>query len=685
MDKDQSTAVDEPPQKRRRILACRRCRGRKQKCEDRRPCSNCVRFGHACLPTEPAPRPSLDSQYVKALEERVAELESQDPRQSRDHLSLGAAHVPASATTTSPSRSTRQGERYVVHRRVSSSSSSSSSSWVPHKDVAPGLEGLLEAAELSGPTRTQRSCSQQSPSRPLSFSDDSDSGPDYLIGTLLASPSVAKSGASPGSQIDVCHDGRVLCQRLITSVPPDLEQLLLTTFRARAQAQYPILHWPTFLGWLADWKASAVSDLPSRYWKGFFVHLVYSTAVLQLSVPRVGRADARILYENGIALLPHVFRQTNPIIHVQAYLLLSVNALHRSSTRRLLSLASATIRYCIPLQLHLAETEPCARDATAAARVETQLRRRCFWTAYSIDRLVMSSFELPPSIPDAMISAKLYANIDDEDLGDVAANTPPGADELADSPAYTCVSSALHVLQCRRIQSEIFGYTLRRDYRERFEGALDWRIQILSELESYKSRVRKFSDPLAKGHTSHRWLAMIYHYTLLTLYRPTKESVLGAAGDWSIQASSQACLIFRKSQMDRQIAQNWLGLLVQFQSGVTILYCCWATPPEYRTDSYDSPDVADAVRACSNILALLADRWPRAECLRDVFELLAREIPLVDRPRRPPTRRADAAPLAKRRLAAARARAHHDDDGAGEHGDDTDTTLCDAVCCDAAV
>lgn len=33
----------------------------------------------------------------------------------------------------------------------------------------------------------------------------------------------------------------------------------------------------------------------------------------------------------------------------------------------------------------------------------------------------------------------------------------------------------------------------------------------------------------------------------------------------------------------------------------------------------------------------MADRWPKADCLRDVFELLAREVPLVDRPSRPPT------------------------------------------------
>ena len=37
----------------------------------------------------------------------------------------------------------------------------------------------------------------------------------------------------------------------------------------------------------------------------------------------------------------------------------------------------------------------------------------------------------------------------------------------------------------------------------------------------------------------------------------------------------------------------------------------------------------------------MADRWAKAEILRDVFELLAREIPLVDRHNRPPTRLSD--------------------------------------------
>ena len=168
--------------------------------------------------------------------------------------------------------------------------------------------------------------------------------------------------------------------------------------------------------------------------------------------------DARSFYSTGVSLLPAVLRQPDKILQVQAYLLLSMHALHQSSTERIISLASTTMRQCVQQQLHLGEDE--RPPSNIQIRLETQVRRRCFWCAYLLDRLVMSAFDLPPSIPDLMITVRPFANIEDRDLLDAAAATPPDC-ELVDSPYYTCTSSALHILQCRRIQSEISAVTLR--------------------------------------------------------------------------------------------------------------------------------------------------------------------------------------------------------------------------------
>ncbi|KAK6063395.1 fungal specific transcription factor domain-containing protein [Seiridium cupressi] len=638
MDDDRLPPCEQPPLKRQRVLACRRCRHRKQKCDDLRPCTNCQKSGDECIPTEPAPRSHVESQYVKALEERIAELESLDPQQSLDHMRASVqGQQRRTSSNSAVSCQVQPSDRQSTNGVSSIGASRPRTTSVPDTDLSV-VEDNDVISTRTGPRTRLLSYTEDLSRRSIwTNKDEPDTGFDHLIFGLIASPSIPRD---VNSEPSVAGQDEVPIGKLPTSqfsevdISSEVKELLLQTYRERAQVQYPFLHWDTFLTWHASWVESSVSPSKSR-WQGFFVNLAYATALLLLHGSPASKLDAQMFYRNGVALLPSVLAQEDPVLHVQAYLLLSVHALHKSSSGRILTLASTTMRYCVQQQFHLAETE--LDPITPAIRLGNQMRRRCFWCAYKLDRLVMSSFDLPPSIPDAMITLKIYNNIEDHDLLQVASETPQDS-ELPDASNYTCVSSSLHIVQCRRIQSEIMAFTLRWDYAMRFEKSPEWRIRILAELENYRSRVQKFSDPHSKGYTSNRWLAMIYHYTLLMLYRPTKETVLGPAGDWSVQASSQACLIFRKTQMDRQIAQSWLGLLVQFQSGITLLYCFWATPPANRTENYDSPDVSDAIRACSNILAIMADRWPRADCLRDVFELIAREIPLVDRPNRPPKR-----------------------------------------------
>ena len=486
------------------------------------------------MPTQPAARLLAESDYVRVLENRIAELESFDPQQSLDHLGRGL-----------------NGSAQITHQHVSPTGQALPDNNSPTVN-SPSLQ--RRPSVLSG----------SSLGYPLISGIDDESDLDHLIFGLITSPSTQHpanrafvSQPSPGCQQGTVAQSLDAAQALVRNIPLDLEDTLLEAYRERAQAQYPFFHWDTFLTWHAEWKQCSPCDLEQRAWQGFFVNLVYATSLLLLRRPYVAAFDARSFYSNGVALLPSVLRQPDRILHVQAYLLLAMHALHQSSTERIISLASTTMRQCVQQQLHLSETE--AEPVDIKSRLWIQIRRRCFWCAYLLDRLVMSAFDLPPSVPDLMITVRPFNNIEDRDLLQAAAETPVNF-ELNDHPRYTSISSALHILQCRRIQSEISAVTLRWDYSSHFEEASDWRIRILTELENYKARVQNFSDPQSKGYTSQRWLALIYHYTLLMLYRPTKENVMGSAGDWSVQASSQACLMFRRTQIDRQIAQPWLAV-----------------------------------------------------------------------------------------------------------------------------
>jgi hypothetical protein len=64
-----------------------------------------------------------------------------------------------------------------------------------------------------------------------------------------------------------------------------------------------------------------------------------------------------------------------------------------------------------------------------------------------------------------------------------------------------------------------------------------------------------------------------------------------------------------------------MNVITQFQGGITILYIVWAR-------GIPIPKEADlAIRDCTSVVAILADRWQNAEHYRDCFEMVARAIP----------------------------------------------------------
>jgi len=129
-----------------------------------------------------------------------------------------------------------------------------------------------------------------------------------------------------------------------------------------------------------------------------------------------------------------------------------------------------------------------------------------------------------------------------------------------------------------------------------------------------------------EGYQSPLWLGLISQLSRLLLCRPSRRNINTTISDVALQASCDACTTFRALQKKRQIAQPWLVVITQFQAGITILYIIWAR-------GIPIPKEADlAIRDCTSVLAILADRWQNAEHYRDCFEVLARAIPRSSRP-----------------------------------------------------
>jgi hypothetical protein len=103
--------------------------------------------------------------------------------------------------------------------------------------------------------------------------------------------------------------------------------------------------------------------------------------------------------------LAYVFVQPDPILHAQAYLLLTLHALHSPSSQMIVTMVSATMRYCVMAQLHLAESEPKVLNPVFSLEVQT--RRRVFWSAYALDRFISWIYHIPNNIVDEHISVEV--------------------------------------------------------------------------------------------------------------------------------------------------------------------------------------------------------------------------------------------------------------------------------------
>ncbi|RAK79591.1 nitrilase [Aspergillus fijiensis CBS 313.89] len=550
-----------------------------------RPCSNCVQAHAACVASQKPPRECrVNPEYARALEERILELEAErEPTGRNTRATVGAYEMSSSANVA--------GTASRAHRIQPQLQRD------PPAENSPLAVNSLHAESI----RAQ-------------------STPSLTILTPPTQPSPTGLSVGPVEYEE-------------TGISTATQDKLIRIFLERVNPRYPFLHEETFISWYGAWQSAKRSSQPlpaEEKWKEFFVKMAF--AVSLLIAPQVSPEDMRTsqaLYSSAMPLLGTVFSCLDPVLHVQAYLLCTLHALHSPSSQTVLTMISAAMRCCVIAQLHLNLPTSSARDESVL--LDLQIRRRVFWSAYAIDRLLSWIYHVPCSLADENIQVEPFANLNDDEIKAWASRSER-PDETESMPRITQVSSALHLLRGRRIQSRILGIMMRTDYEHRFAAHHNWRLHLLEALDQWKMQLQPHSDPASEGYTSEGWVGMLYNYTILILYRPTKENLCRFVSERCITACSNILHTFWMYLKRRQTAQLWPGLLSQFGTGIILLYCLWATPPSERPASIQLSEITKAIRTCTVILAVLSERWTQAEILRDVFDLLADSVPVQDTP-----------------------------------------------------
>ncbi|KAL2808814.1 fungal-specific transcription factor domain-containing protein [Aspergillus granulosus] len=624
---------DYNPRKRGRT-ACTRCKTRKQKCDNEYPaCSNCLRAGAECDKASVRQENGSQSEYTRALEERIAYLETQ--LESRTSSRAGSHVAPPVAALLSPHNQeigqTAPGAGHAAGNGIEHNAvgelvgflAINSSEAPAYIGSSSGLSLAANLGEMVQATVWNQvlSPSRNRPSSPSGGRGDgpTPSGPE--VSGLPPQPS--SSGKAPG--LDRPRTLRMEELLAKSTEPPNDEMggRILHAYLTRLHIRYPFLDrkdlWRLHENrWrLAKAKREELSQ--SERFGIFKLYLTYAigATTMQLS-EKYNYVPPERFYITALQQVPAMC-ETRSVENVEAMTLLVIYHLRSASSQGVWYMIGLAMRTAIDLGLHRKANEINLDPITA------QMRRRLFWTVYYLERVVSMSLGRPFSIADRHIDLPLPIDVDD-DVRDPALLPPPSPPAPSSSPPsnsnsetassnnhrITTLTFSRYLIKLRRIDSRIQHKIYRAD---RPLHSLRSKMNALFlELEEWKaSALQRFTGPDLDYPMLHynRALRLLIQPFLpsLPLTDPYFHICLRAAGD--------ICQTHKRLHQTLEYGHSFLAVQTVFMAGITLLYALWT-----HSDRVWSVRISNDIRACSTVLFVMGERATWVKKYRDAFELL---------------------------------------------------------------
>lgn len=307
--------------------------------------------------------------------------------------------------------------------------------------------------------------------------------------------------------------------------------------------------------------------------------------------------SAHSTYGEAMKLVPYIMRETD-LNTVQCLTLIVVYLLRSPSEIDIWRVIGHVMRLCIELRYHRRESDKLSPE-NAYLFV---MKRRVFWTVYSLDRVISLSLARPFSLYDSDIDVDLPFNVDEAisdsgSLYEIIAEKE-GASSLSEH--LTSVTMSIEIIRLNRIDSRTHTLIYRVDKPLNVD---DCGIKDL--LQMIKER-QQFVANLPAG-LKRDYLEFLIHKSTRTLLAPI--IYYGNAGDTLyLEQCKNSC--FRVCELSKKLLQNkgyahsLFAMNTVFLSGLTIIYCLVEGFLSWGID------ISVCLNSCSTILFVLAERAP---------------------------------------------------------------------------
>ncbi|KAK4935000.1 hypothetical protein LTR10_023868 [Elasticomyces elasticus] len=307
-------------------------------------------------------------------------------------------------------------------------------------------------------------------------------------------------------------------------------------------------------------------------------------------------AFSEILFREGIAHVSTGMPFPNELAGIQATLLMLQYAEINPNCANIWILSGAAMRSCVELGLHREPRGTILKDPRAVHQ-----RRRVFWMAYCMDRMVSPALQRPLSIPDTNINT-LYP-------------TPlevPIAQPSGGSSASMRRPPMVRLIEYCRIQSE-----LTEVHFQSKPLARAWNTWVADMERTLNQWYRE--DPRPDDSVE-----LAYTYALVRIHRPSPRMIMPPA-ESLVAAFDAACKTAkhqRESITGGFFRRLWLASHHTAETSMVAVYCLRHSFDEIVA-AYSIAELFDMTKGfTSNLLTLAAQGWSEIATFAATLERL---------------------------------------------------------------
>ncbi|KAF2005831.1 hypothetical protein P154DRAFT_285956 [Amniculicola lignicola CBS 123094] len=579
--------------KRARVaLACQRCKTRKQKCDGAQPCAKCQTSNQHCEYVVPQkPMPFGKQQYIRALERRVAELETVLASHgmaelSSDHWGAVTGTIDNLATSSTTGSPAGEDEPEAVL------------DWQDGIDsVAAVLRSLSLDVNGSGYVGAS---SHIAFGRLFSFIGSKDRPPSGYQRRKQSTD----SSHSPHQEEDTIK---------LAHVPVNVADRLFDGYLKHIATRWPVVH----SVWIQEVHQRRLTLTDA--FEAAILHLVYATAGRFVETTgELGSFHAKRHFASAAQYL-HTVLGFNDMRSVQALMLMAVYCLRDP--------AGAGAWICNRTALLIAIDHGMHRQTKALSNLSIagEVHKRLFWACYSFDRQISIPMGRPFGISDRDIDIELPLDINENTTEQELLSFTFAHGSLSKS---TSLSSFIHVVQLRQIESDIQQTVYRVDKNNLLnDGVID---DFLAQLELWRARIPQDTQRSKDvGNVPYDgydyYMAYFYKCQRLLLYpQISKTDVLPQYLKACAKACAGVCGAYKRLHQALAVGYSLMALQTVFMAGLTLVYCLWISP----SDMFDVT-TSNGIHDCSIVLFVISERVPAAKKYRDAFEIIRQRV--IDR------------------------------------------------------